>query len=326
MLSSAQKYLFGVLALPCVMASTAMAQETPWVDPPKVAAPANPPSAPAPAAEPAKPAQQTAEPASKPAEPSVRTPAPRSQASAPPEPRASVKAAPEKAEPARPVRTARPKRPVREETVEAEAPPAKAKARPVEAKASAAPGVRVSRDPEPKPIRVQREPQVATRAAPSRPEPSRSESSRSEPSRSDESSALAGAARQLAAAYLSYWSAPNVVTMETSPSFYAQQVLFHGRRMSARALFEEKRRFVRRWPERSYVPFADSMRTSCAPAGQVCTVRTLFAFTAANPDLGKRSRGTSTLDLIVSFEGNRPVIVSESSQVVQRGRTALLEE
>jgi hypothetical protein len=62
----------------------------------------------------------------------------------------------------------------------------------------------------------------------------------------------ADAAQQLAVDYLDVWSAPNALALEAMPRFYAKQVEFHGRRMSAEALFAEKRRFVRRWPVRSY--------------------------------------------------------------------------
>jgi hypothetical protein len=68
--------------------------------------------------------------------------------------------------------------------------------------------------------------------------------------RQSRTSDLVGAAEKLTDAYLSYWSARNAVTLDAMPDFYAPRVLFHGRQISARALFEEKRRFVRRWPVR----------------------------------------------------------------------------
>jgi hypothetical protein len=108
--------------------------------------------------------------------------------------------------------------------------------------------------------------------------------------------------------------------MEVMPEFYGSRVEFHGRLVSARSVFEEKRRFVRRWPERQYSPRRDTMRVSCAPAGEVCTVRTQFDFVAANPQRGQRSSGTGQLELVVALAGSTPVIVSETSQVMKRGR------
>ena len=132
----------------------------------------------------------------------------------------------------------------------------------------------------------------------------------------------AGAAQQLAIDYLGYWSAPNAIALGATPDFYAPKVLFHGRVMSARALAEEKRRFIQRWPQRYYTPRLGTLRTTCDPGREVCTVRTLFDFTALNPAQGAQSRGTANLELGVSFASGRPVIVFETSHVIRRGRSA----
>jgi hypothetical protein len=135
----------------------------------------------------------------------------------------------------------------------------------------------------------------------------------------------AGAAEEFAVAYLAYWSAPNAVALDATPDFYASQILFHGRQMSARALFEEKRRFVRRWPVREYRPRLETMRTNCDPAPPICTVRTMFDFTASSPQTGKRSQGSALLQLGVSFSSGEPTIVFESSQVTSRAPSARSE-
>ena len=130
--------------------------------------------------------------------------------------------------------------------------------------------------------------------------------------------ALAAAAQRLAVDYLNYWSAPNVLTLDATPHFFASKVLFHGRPMSARALAREKRRFTQRWPHRNYVPRLGTMRTTCKASGNACTVRTAFDFTAASPTRGSQSEGRAILELGMNFVGGRPVIVSESSRVIRR--------
>ncbi|HYF52974.1 MAG TPA: hypothetical protein VEA41_01810 [Salinarimonas sp.] len=140
------------------------------------------------------------------------------------------------------------------------------------------------------------------------------------PAREREETELAEAARRLATSYQDFWSASNGEAMASMPDFYAPRVEFHGRVMSARALIEEKRRFVRRWPDRTYSPRADSMRVSCATAGDACTVRTLFDFAATNARTGRRSAGTGQLELVVALAGRTPVIVAEASQVMRRGQ------
>jgi hypothetical protein len=121
--------------------------------------------------------------------------------------------------------------------------------------------------------------------------------------------------------YLDFWSAPNALALEAMPRFYAQHVDFHGRRMSAEALFAEKRRFVRRWPVRSYTARVETLRATCAPAAQTCSVTVLFDFAALSPERGRRSHGAANLELQLSFAGERPTILAETSRVVSRGRT-----
>jgi hypothetical protein len=129
----------------------------------------------------------------------------------------------------------------------------------------------------------------------------------------------ATAAETLAGAYLDYWSAPNAVTLDATPDFYAPRVEFHGRLLSARALFEEKKRFVRRWPQHHYTPRPDTLRTACDPGTGTCVVKTVFDFIAANPARRRRSEGTGTLELVVSVAGQQPVIIAETSRILRRG-------
>jgi hypothetical protein len=128
------------------------------------------------------------------------------------------------------------------------------------------------------------------------------------------------AAEALVTEYLNTWSAPNELALDNTTGFYAPRVRFHGRVMSAREILEEKRRFVRRWPERSYRPRLSTMGTVCAPRGTTCTVRSVFDFTAADPASGRRSQGIGTLELVVSFAGDPPVIAAENSFVLGRAR------
>lgn len=126
-------------------------------------------------------------------------------------------------------------------------------------------------------------------------------------------------AQSLAVDYLNLWSASNRQTLETTPQFYSSSVLFHGKRMSFRALLAEKRRFVQRWPDRNYQYRPGTMKLQCRSDGSTCTVQSSFDFEAANSKLDRHARGVGTHELVVSFAGERPVIISESSRVMRRG-------
>jgi hypothetical protein len=92
-------------------------------------------------------------------------------------------------------------------------------------------------------------------------------------------------------------------------------------------LFEEKRQFMRRWPERNYRPRQDGVGTVCNPAGEVCTVHAVFDFTASHPKRRRVSQGTGALQLVVHFIGDKPVIVAEHSTLLgqERKRNLALE-
>ncbi|GEP09663.1 hypothetical protein [Methylobacterium gnaphalii] len=133
----------------------------------------------------------------------------------------------------------------------------------------------------------------------------------------------AAQAQRLAADYLGSVSSSSEAMLASAPHFYGSRVRFHGRVTSLTALIAEKRRFVRRWPERRYQPQAGATRIACNVASTSCTLRTVIDFRAENPARGARSQGLSELALTISFAGERPVIVSESSRVLRRGNVAL---
>jgi len=130
----------------------------------------------------------------------------------------------------------------------------------------------------------------------------------------------AAVAKSFAVDYLESWSAANDAALEATAAFYAPRVLFHGREVSMQRLFNEKRRFVRRWPERDYRPRQDGIGTICNPAGEICTVHAVFDFTASNSRRRRVSQGTGALQLIVNFIGDKPVIVAEHSTLLGQER------
>jgi hypothetical protein len=127
------------------------------------------------------------------------------------------------------------------------------------------------------------------------------------------------AARELAYAYLTLWSAPNRVTLATASSFYGPTVMFHGKKRTISSVLAEKRRFAERWPDRIYRHRPETMQVSCDADGARCTVRSSFDFDAGNSRQGHRSLGIGEHEIVVSFSGERPVIEAENSRVVRRG-------
>ena len=57
---------------------------------------------------------------------------------------------------------------------------------------------------------------------------------------------------------------------------------------------------------------------ACESDGSLCTVWAIFDFSAASSDLDRRSHGIGEHEIVVSLSGGRPVIVAETSRVLQR--------
>jgi hypothetical protein len=131
-------------------------------------------------------------------------------------------------------------------------------------------------------------------------------------------SARGEAARDLAFTYLELWSAPNRVALASASSFYGPTVTFHGRARTLGSVLAEKRRFAERWPDRNYRYRPGTTQVACEADGNLCTVWSIFDFSAANARQGRRSTGIGEHQLVVSFSGSKPVIRSENSRVLRR--------
>jgi hypothetical protein len=127
------------------------------------------------------------------------------------------------------------------------------------------------------------------------------------------------AARDFAYDYLRLWSAPNDVTLASASSFYAPIVKFHGRTRDFASVFAEKRRFAQRWPDRTYRYRPGTTQVSCEVRFARCNVWSIFDYSAGNPKNAQRTTGIAEHELVVSFIGEKPVIVSENSRVLLRG-------
>lgn len=151
---------------------------------------------------------------------------------------------------------------------------------------------------------------------------------RQPPARNERRLSRAEAAKDFAIDYLISWSARNDVALAATAELYAPRVLFHGRTITLEQLYKEKRRFVRRWPEREYRPRPDAIGAECKPGGTVCTVHAVFDYRAFAPKRRRTSEGSGAIRLIVEFIGEKPVIVAEHSTLLKqtRKRTVALEE
>ncbi|HEY8381746.1 MAG TPA: hypothetical protein VIL09_06315 [Microvirga sp.] len=117
--------------------------------------------------------------------------------------------------------------------------------------------------------------------------------------------------RELATRFLASWSSANA--MAEVSSFYGPKVNYFGRSLDLDAVAEEKRRFVDRWPARSYRHRPGTLAVDCETGGRSCTVRSIVDYEAQGTAKGSRARGAARLELVVDLTGEKPVVRSERS-------------
>ena len=76
---------------------------------------------------------------------------------------------------------------------------------------------------------------------------------------------------------------------------------------------------MQRWPNRDYRYRPGETYVGCEAKSDYCTVWSIFDFSATNAETKRHSRGIAEHELIVSFEREPPIIVSEKSRVLLRG-------
>lgn len=113
--------------------------------------------------------------------------------------------------------------------------------------------------------------------------------------------------------------------MQASPSdalSYVQQILspeltYYGKaRMKADQVLTEKRRYLARWPQRSYQVKPETVQIACDVARAACRLTGELNYRAANAE--KASSGSASFELRVSFTSAGPRIVEESGRTLAR--------
>jgi len=127
----------------------------------------------------------------------------------------------------------------------------------------------------------------------------------------------------------SRWSATNEV--DWLGPLYADEVNFHGKRMSRGEVITAQRLFAERWPERNYKPQDKSMNAVCSESGpgqqEVAPLECIVTGTAtwATRSLARNvtASGLMSFSYVLRASGGAFFIKGETSRVLQRDtRTA----
>jgi hypothetical protein len=99
---------------------------------------------------------------------------------------------------------------------------------------------------------------------------------------------------------------------------YATEVDYFGDHMSNRKVAADQRRYVTKWPQRSFRRKPETTRIVCNKASSSCRVSGELEFNVANPATAKTSAGVATYEFQVVFAAGGAKIVSENGRVMSR--------
>lgn len=139
-----------------------------------------------------------------------------------------------------------------------------------------------------------------------------------EPTTEERLARMTELSRELAKSYLEIWSSNGRAALADVEQVYGPLIVFYGQTFQQRHLAAEKRRFLRRWPQRSYALRPGTLQVQCSLGAQGCTVNAVIDWEVRAPARNEASRGTSSFKLGIDFSGPQPTVSSESGRVIRR--------
>jgi DnaJ domain len=125
---------------------------------------------------------------------------------------------------------------------------------------------------------------------------------------------LAADAKSFVSALTSKWSDTNAGTLDGLDAFYAAQVDYFGKRLSRERVLADKRRFVERWPERTYKIRSSYEQCSASE----CLVEGSVEWETRSAARKARASGVADFRYVLMPLGRTFVIRAEGGNIIQR--------
>jgi Caspase domain len=129
---------------------------------------------------------------------------------------------------------------------------------------------------------------------------------------------LESLARDFLTVYMYHSQASPEDVLDFTRKNYAPELKYFGDRMTTAQIVEEQRRYVAKWPLRTFHLKQEMTRIRCDKARSLCGISGLLDFHDENPAERKVSEGTATFEFSVVFTPGGPKIVAEDGKVIAR--------
>ncbi len=110
-----------------------------------------------------------------------------------------------------------------------------------------------------------------------------------------------------------YFAAGSANNLDALMAQYADTVQYYGKNASKALIYQEKARYIQRWPDRSYVVTPNSFTYVCQSDGS-CVTRAIVEWTARNSGAGRAAAGQAEVE--IGFENG--LVTLENSRVIAR--------
>ena len=131
--------------------------------------------------------------------------------------------------------------------------------------------------------------------------------------RTSRSEDLVADAKSFVSALTSKWSDTNAAALGGLDALYAAKVDYFGKRLSRDRVLADKRRFVERWPERTYK--IQSSHEQCSASE--CLVEGYLEWETRSPARKARASGVAKFRYVLMFSG-RAFVIREEDGINQR--------
>jgi hypothetical protein len=130
---------------------------------------------------------------------------------------------------------------------------------------------------------------------------------------------LDGRARAFVAEYMQRTEGRTEDVLAFVRNSFGAEIRYYGKVVPNAQVVEEKRRYLNRWPQRSYRLRLDTMRVQCDEARSTCQMSGELDYDVRDPKASRASSGGATYDLRVVFTQVGPKVVEESGRTLARG-------
>jgi DnaJ domain len=113
------------------------------------------------------------------------------------------------------------------------------------------------------------------------------------------------------------WSSPNDRAVRAMEAIYEGSVTYFGKVTPRQAVLDDKRRFIQRWPRRSYSIQPQTLVTRCDGRFSSCIISGMMDWTATNST--RRSTGVASFQYVVRRGQNGSMLIAEETSKVVTG-------